>query len=181
MLGDTLAEFAAPREHPDGLAAALPGAPELAERLDGAWRALAPRLPLVAEGAPHRRGYVAIASEPTFDGYPLATDGALAPLLNLQPFVWVGSPDTLRYLRALGFETFGRVLDERYDQPDQFATRMVRLLGQIEALGARDHAALRDLQVELLPELLHNRSHVIEGRHQLDRLFDELEAAYGAT
>jgi hypothetical protein len=160
-------------------AAALPGAPVLAAQLVAAWRALAPRLPLVADDAPHRRGYVAIASEPTVDGYPLATGGALAPLLNLQPFVWVGAADTMRYLRALGFRTFGRVLDERYDAPDGIGARLLRVLGQIEVLGARDGAALRDLYVACLPELLHNRAHVIEGRHQLDRLLEELESAYG--
>jgi hypothetical protein len=175
----TLAGYPAAGADPAGIAAAFPAAPDLSARLEAAWRALAPRLPLIPGGTPQRDAYVAIAGEPTIDGYPLGTDGALAPLINLQPFLWVGAPDTLRYLRALGFQTFGRVLDERYDAPDALAARLVRLFGQIEGLGARDGAALRNLQADCLPELLHNRAHVIEGRHQLDRLLEELESEYG--
>ncbi|MBV8168642.1 MAG: hypothetical protein JO021_17735, partial [Alphaproteobacteria bacterium] len=114
----TVAGFPAVCGDTPGIAAAFPAAPALSARLEAAWQAVAPRLPLVPTGAPSRDGYVAIAGEPTMDGYPLAAESVIAPLLTLQPFLWVGAPDTLRYLRALGFQTFGRVLDERYDVPD---------------------------------------------------------------
>jgi hypothetical protein len=182
-LPGTFASFdAAPPDLNGSGAFSMPGLPGLQDALRQAWLALQPTLPLVANaGSPHRRSYVAIASEAAFGDYPLATERPLVSLLNMQPFIWLGSPDTLRYLRALGFRTFGRVIDESYDKPDMFGSRMVRFFEQIQGLGARSDAALRDLYFECMPEMTHNRNHVIEGRHQLDRLIEELETKFGAA
>jgi hypothetical protein len=176
-LDDSLVEFAAaPPELNDHCRIIVPGTVDLPERLRRAWLALQPELPLTVDRATaHRRSQLAIATAPAFEGYPVVDEQLLLPIVHRLPFLWVGPPDSLRYLRALGFQTFGRVLDERYDGPDGFAVRMVRLLGQIEALAARPVAALAELRAECRPELEHNRAHLLEGRHQLDELLRALD------
>lgn len=37
------------------------------------------------------------------------------PILNKSPFIFLGSPYGLKYLRSLGFKTFNFVIDESYD------------------------------------------------------------------
>lgn len=182
-LDDCLARFgAAPIDLNDGCGFAVPGAEPLQETLRRGWLALHPKLPLELAGdAPHRDSYVAIASADSFDGLPCVDDRLLSPILDRQPFLWVGPPDSLRYLRSLGFKTFGRVIDERYDANDRFGARMMRVLGQIEGLARRPKAALRDLYFECLPEIEHNHAHLVEGRHQLDVMLRTLEIRLGTS
>jgi hypothetical protein len=190
-LDDSLVSFAAA---PAGFYDAFP-APVLEELLQLGWAKLQPRLPLSVDlgppsaigyatdaqsklenGAPYRARYVNIATETST--YPPAyySEKTLKPILNLQPFVCVAPPHSLRYLRALGFQTFGRVIDESYDLDGDAATRFSRLFHVIDTLGQLSPSQARDLYVECLPEMTHNRTHLIEGRHQLDVLWDELAA-----
>jgi hypothetical protein len=182
-LDDCLTRFgAAPIELNDGCSFPVPGAEPLQERLQRGWLALQPTLPLdVGGAAPARDSYVAIASADDIDGNPCIDDRLLAPIIDRQPFLWVGPPDSLRYLRALGFKTFGRVIDEQYDRNDTFGARMMRILGQIEGLAQRPKAALRDLYVDCLPELEHNYAHLLDGRHQLDAALRTLDARLGTA
>jgi len=182
-LDDCLTRFgAAPIELNDGCGFPVPGAEPLQERLRAGWRALQPRLPLdVGGAAPGRDSYVAIASADDVDGNPCVDDRLLAPIIDRQPFLWVGPPDSLRYLRALGFKTFGRVIDEQYDRNGTFGARIMRILGQIEGLVQRPKAALRDLYVDCLPELEHNHAHLADGRHQLDVALQTLDARLGTA
>lgn len=159
----------------------LPGAAELAERIQRAWLALQPQLPLHAAAAPYHDAYFALVSEPSFAGVPIVDDQLLAAILNCQPFIRVGSPKSLRYLRALGFQTFGRVLDEGYDRNDSLGRRMLLLLDQIDRLAQRTKPALRDLYFDCLPEIRHNHAHLVDGRHQLDTLLRELDVSLGTA
>jgi hypothetical protein len=50
------------------------------------------------------------------------------------------------------------------------------IFGQIDRLGQLGPAAARDLYFDCLPVLEHNRAHLLEGRHEVDALFDDIEA-----
>jgi hypothetical protein len=170
-------------------------APVLEEFLRASWHKLQPKLPLVIDegappsggfapdnlaklknGWPYRQSYFNITSETSV--YPPAfhTEKVMKPILNLQPFILVAPPDTLRYLRAIGFRSFSRVIDETYDQPADLPIKLTRVFEQVERLAQLGAAEARDLYFECLPELEHNRAHLIEGPHQLELLWGELEA-----
>jgi len=181
-LDDSLASFgAASIDLNDRCAFQPPGMADLQEQLRAGWLAIHARLPLsVDDPSAYRRSYLSIVSEASFEGYPLVDDRLMAAIVNRHPFIRVGSPDSLRYLRALGFRTFDRVIDESYDRSGTFAARMMRVLGQIEATG-RSRTALRDLYVACLPELEHNWAHLVEGRHQLEATMRELDHRLGTA
>jgi hypothetical protein len=190
-LDDSLVSFAvAPLDFYD----AAP-APVLDELLRAGWEKLHPKLPLMIDegppvgigfapdalfelknGAPYRQSYFNITNESSFYPPSFHTEKITKPMVNLQPFMCVAAPDTLRYLRAIGFKTFGRLIDESYDLPADVATRLSRVFQQIDILGQLSAAQARDLYFECLPEMAHNRAHLIEGPHQLEQLWAEIEA-----
>ena len=158
------------------------GMAPLQERLRAAWTVLRGRLPLRVEPPTSAaRSQLALVLAPALDGDPSVDARLMEAILNRQPVLQAGPPDSLRHLRALGFESFGRVIDESYDKPDTVAARMIRLLGAIEALGRRSLAELADLRAACRPALEHNRAHLIEGRHQLDTLLRRLDIRLGTA
>jgi hypothetical protein len=164
------------------------------EFLRESWRRLLPRLPLtvdamagvadhhrVQDGWPYRESYFNIVTE-TEIGYgcsPFSTEKAMKPISNLQPFILVSTTHTLRYMHAIGFKSFAGVIDETYDSVPQPHERIQWIFKEIDRLAALSPAEARDRYFACLPELEHNRAHLIDGRHELEDLFDELEAQLG--
>ncbi|HUA53733.1 MAG TPA: hypothetical protein VMB81_16290 [Candidatus Sulfotelmatobacter sp.] len=176
--------------------------PVMADFLRESWLRLQPNLPLsidagpppnlvsvpmkfarVEHNWPYRQSYFNITTETTFfPGYPPhISEKLLKPALGLQPFICVSVAHTLRYWRAIGFKTFSRVIDESYDEDVDPAIRLARVFQTVDRLAALTPREARELFFECRPELEHNRAHFIEGPHQLDLVFDELEAQVGST
>ena len=70
------------------------------------------------------------------------TEKPLKPLLGFHPFLILGSRGSLALLRGYGFETFGEVLDERYDEEPDPRRRFDMVYDQVRRLCAMDEAEL---------------------------------------
>jgi hypothetical protein len=173
--------------------------PLFGEMLFANWQTLQARLPLVIDylidntpagtgmdqfhkvshGWPYRDAYFNIVTETEIgrDVAPICTEKLCKPMLNLQPFVAVTTAHTLAYLNRAGFKTFSSIVDEHYDVVEDPIERLIRIFEQIDRLGGLSEAEARDRYIACLPELEHNRQHLLDGRHELDSLFDEIEAA----
>ena len=69
------------------------------------------------------------------------TEKLLKPIVFKTPFLLMGCPYTLKYIRQLGFETFGCVFDESYDEQPILYDRVqgvVTNLKQISTLSLQD-------------------------------------------
>ena len=82
------------------------------------------------------------------------------PILNCHPFVVVGTPGTLAYLRGLGFQTFTPLIDESYDPLIDDEQRMQALFATIDALGALDDSQRAAKLAQMQPILAHNARHM---------------------
>lgn len=182
-LAETLTSFdAAPADLNNQCAFAVPGDAAFQDRLRRSWLALQPALPLtITAETPHRLCYATVTSEAAFEGIPSVDNGVMAAILDWQPFLRLGSAEALRYLRALGFRTFERVFDERYDRRDTYAHRMMRFINAVTPIAAESRSAVRDRYFDSLPELVHNHTHLTEGRHQLHIMLQELDALLAAA
>lgn len=69
----------------------------------------------------------------------------------------------LRYLREMGFETFGDIWDESYDDIEDHGLRVQALLRILDDILNRPLAELQELLWSLKPRLERNRSHLLEG------------------
>lgn len=61
--------------------------------------------------------YIHIVTETQFeqDASPFMSEKTWRPILNLQPFVYLGNPLALNTLRTMGFKTFSPFINEDYD------------------------------------------------------------------
>lgn len=95
------------------------------------------------------------------------TEKTLWAILSFQPFILVGSPFTLQYLRTLGFQTFSPYIDETYDTITDPKMRMELIMQEIDRLCALSIKELHELYCELWPRLYYNCMHYFQNSRTL--------------
>ena len=85
--------------------------------------------------------YFSVVSETIFfTGYRNWEDSAFLSektfkaILFKHPFILVATPNTLKYLKAIGYKTFSPVIDESYDSIEDNTLRMIAILKEINRL-----------------------------------------------
>ena len=98
----------------------------------------------------------------------LPTEKVFKPLYSKIPFLYVGSPFTLKYLKSLGFGTFDSIFDESYDSELVFYDRVKIIIENMKKLCA---LSLNDCE-----EYLRSTQEVCEHNHkhfiQMDKGFN---------
>lgn len=107
------------------------------------------------------RSYFEIVTETHFSDMSCLyiTEKTLWAIVSLQPFILAGSPNTLQYLRDLGFQTFSPYINESYDSVVDPHLRLELILSEIDRLCAMSVDEIHQLYSELWPRLLHNYYH----------------------
>jgi hypothetical protein len=88
--------------------------------------------------------YLHIVSETQFNtrGTPFMSEKTWRPILNLQPFIYVGNHLALNMLRELGFKTFHPFIDESYDNEQDPAQRWKLIERELEKFS---HMTIEDI------------------------------------
>ena len=89
-------------------------------------------------------------------GGQFVTEKTFKPIFNNQFFVAVSSADHLRHLRDLGYQTFGRCIDETYDSITNNQDRFEAVLDLAKSLIGFGQYRLHQLYRDLAPEIHHN-------------------------
>jgi hypothetical protein len=87
------------------------------------------------------------------------TEKTAKPLLGKRLFVLFAAKGALRSLRKAGFQTFGSVIDESYDDIADTETRFKKAWDQVEYLFRCD---LAEVYEKILPVLEHNQQLMLE-------------------
>lgn len=87
------------------------------------------------------------------------------PIANLQPFIIIGSPFTLKELKKYGFKTFGEFWDESYDEERDNFKRLEKITNLIKRLNNMSIDELHELYLKMLPILKHNQKQLLDYRH----------------
>lgn len=107
--------------------------------------------------------YFHITSETSFfgpiDNGPFFSEKTFRPIINLQPFIFVGDYGSLRHLQNLGFKTFSPYIDESYDLETDYLKRMKMIETEILKLNALSQQELHNLYYSMTDILIHNRKH----------------------
>jgi hypothetical protein len=105
--------------------------------------------------------FVVIANESRYFSYfPNVSEKTLDAAIEQRPFIVVGAPGCLRYLRDLGFKTFHDFWDESYDDELDHKTRFARIFRLIDRIFAMTPAELGEMSVAMHSVLAHNRLHI---------------------
>jgi hypothetical protein len=94
-----------------------------------------------------------------FDPKLHLTEKIFKPIVAKRPFILVGAPGNLAYLKSYGFRTFDRWIDESYDaEPDHYI-RIEKITEQIKQLCALSPEDLKTMHVEMQEVLEYNFNH----------------------
>lgn len=106
----------------------------------------------------YNQSWFSVVTETRMD-YNFFTEKTAKVLLGLRMFVALGAPNLLAELRAMGFETFGAVMDESYDCVLDDHTRWQMAVEQIIEICRQDPLRVYE---KILPVLKHNQQHLLK-------------------
>jgi len=105
--------------------------------------------------------YFSIINETVCESAPsdplFITEKVYQPILQLHPFIVVGSRGTLDYLRDCGYKTFEPMFDSNYDWIENSAERIDSAWRQINLMCGMKNEDLHRMYFEIYDKLLHNR------------------------
>lgn len=104
------------------------------------------------------------------------TEKTFKPILNLQPFVIIGNPGSLKLLQKLGYKTFYDYVDETYDHTINDELRMHQCFTECYALVNHSHRAHQKVTHELKPILEYNQKVFLSSKSdRLNTLLQDLQ------
>jgi len=104
--------------------------------------------------------FLNIVCETVFDyPYPYITEKTFKCFWQRSPFIMVGAPGSLAYVKHLGFKTFNSWWDESYDQIQNPANRLIKIFQVLDIISnwSLDHC--QEVYNEMLDVLKHNQQH----------------------
>lgn len=87
------------------------------------------------------------------------TEKIFKPIVCVRPFILVGAPHNLEYLRSYGFKTFDQWIDESYDIIENPADRLDHICNEIDRISRLPMSKLQTTLKEMRPVLEHNKRH----------------------
>ena len=106
------------------------------------------------------------------------TEKTAKPMMAGRPFIMLGGKHYLKHLRGLGFKTFEPVIDESYDDIDQWDQRIKSAFESFQALSTQNPITV---YTKLKTVLDHNQR-IMYDKHQLTKkarsFLDELHTKY---
>lgn len=116
-----------------------------------------------------------VITETVFDGQRQhLTEKTFKPVALQMPFVMVSCAGSLGYLRNYGFQTFGDVWNESYDDIQDDDLRLQRVADLLLSFDAMTPVQRQDLYRQCLPIVQHNFQHFYGGGFE-DILWQELQ------
>lgn len=107
--------------------------------------------------------FISIINETLTDqGTLFLSEKIFKPIILGHPFIVLGSQNTLKYLRKLGFKTFDRWFDESYDEDRNFLNRVKGVVNVVESLKDIPLEELQRMRLEMEPILEHNKQHFLK-------------------
>lgn len=87
------------------------------------------------------------------------TEKIFKPITVKRPFILVGAPGNLQYLKSYGFKTFDNWIDESYDTEIDHDKRIMKIVDQLEKMSKLSQTQLHDMHKEMKSVLQYNYEH----------------------
>ena len=98
--------------------------------------------------------YFSLVNETTFhtkagyDSVPFFSEKIFKCIAMKHPFIIVTVPNSLKYLKELGYKTFDNIIDESYDQEIDDALRAIKITNEVERLCNLNEQKLENFLIE---------------------------------
>jgi len=101
--------------------------------------------------------YLSIVTETFFTGPLYFSEKIFNSMLYNHFFIYLGPPQSLKYLRSLGFKTWAHIIDESYDDIENLAGRLYAVTNSINKFLSNPIDDIKQLYIENLHIINHNR------------------------
>jgi len=91
------------------------------------------------------------------------------PIYMGHPFIVLGNPGTLKYLKKLGFQTYDRWWDETYDDEEDLEKRIDKIIFILKRLSEKNHEDLIKVRAEMRDINIKNRElfkKIVSGKYE---------------
>jgi|TARA_B110000285_G_scaffold73144_1_gene84334 hypothetical protein len=115
----------------------------------------------------YQETFFSVVSETTFyENVPFLSEKIFKTIAMGHPFILVGSPNTLQYLKKLGYRTFAPYINEHYDSIEDHGDRAIAIVDEIERICKLNKAEWREWMSKVRPIAEHNYK-ILYRRQQL--------------
>lgn len=129
----------------------------------------------IYDDEPYRRTSFNITNETEIhDDVCFLSEKTWKAVISCRPFVIMGTPGTLKYLRQKGFMTFEKYLDESYDNIKGFNGRFLHVSNIIKVIGNLSHQQLTIFKNSVRPILNHNLHVFATTRTEMETTIDDM-------
>ena len=116
-----------------------------------------------------------IVTETSFQFNELfVSEKILKPIIMYQPFIVFSGYGYLKYLREIGFKTFGDFWDESYDDIEDFEKRYQKIISLILELNMKSIDELNDLYKSVKDICIYNRKHLFKIMEKIEKNFHKV-------
>jgi len=114
--------------------------------------------------------YFSVVAESTIDLKDnfFISEKTFKPIAYYHPFVVLGQPSVLNYLRSQGFETFNNLFDESYDDQFELSTRLDILFDNVKKFSRTPYDELT------LEKINHNRNLFFSKELIVQKIYEEI-------
>ena len=99
------------------------------------------------------------------------TEKTLRPIACGKPFILMSTPGSLQYLKQYGFETFGELIDESYDQITNHRQRLQAVIAEMTRISLMSPESKNQLYIKLNDIAKRNKQQFFNGLH--DQVINE--------
>ena len=127
----------------------------------------------------NQESFLTIVSETQYEkDTTYISEKMVKPIMNLQPFIVMTTPNFLQFLKDNGFKTFDGFINESYDTQDNHEQRFEMIFDELDKFRSKSFDELKDWWKEILPILEHNQNRLIEIGQQKTNKIKLLEKLY---
>ena len=126
--------------------------------------------------------YLHLTSETKFDtgDDPFFSEKTYRPLMNLQPFIYIGNHHALEKLHNMGFKTFYPYINEDYDLEEDPKKRMAMIAKEIEIFNNKPISEIHRWYYSIIDVLVHNQNHLktIKNINPFEKVYFDIRGMY---
>jgi len=84
------------------------------------------------------------------------SEKTMLPIWYKKPFIVVGAPYSLEYMKKLGFKTFDDYWDESYDTTVNHTERLKKIMDVVDYIDSLSITQLKDIYLDMYQIIMHN-------------------------
>jgi hypothetical protein len=103
------------------------------------------------------QAYLSILTETFYEGPTYFSEKIFQAMFHNHFFIYLGPAHSLKYLKNIGFRTFGHIIDESYDDIEDPVKRLYAVVTSIHNFLSKSIEEIKDLYVANLDIINHNK------------------------